>query len=1386
MKLLLSFLFLCAGFVADAQVRRIGVLGSSTANGQGVPFDSSWVQKMRFYYRERALIDTVHKIAASTFDCYSGMPTGYVPPPGRNTPNTSYNITRLMSRTPIPTTVIINYPTTNFDTFSDQEILFCLDSIRKYAMSFGAVCYIATTQPRDNFSDAGRARLKYLNDLIKNYFGHYAIDFFNVLNNATNNKIKPEYALGDGIHVNSRGHEVLFRQVLQKNIFNIDTTSVRRVLIDIGATTSGTDQWGKRWNAMADARRGVQVNNAVTTNNQLTGIGIEVVNPLSNATVTDKGLGTSSDVGNVSEYPSFATSDHAIATSSVTNGQWRVYGLESAKTYHIRFWGSQLLSGYRILQVKRSDESVWQEFNAGMNKNYINAVTFAVTGKTAVSFDFRVKSGSVGGHVSIIDIVSTASNAVPPVNQPPLVFAGADTSITLPAGIQLRGSGSDPDGTITSYTWRKIAGPTAFQISDPSVAQPLLSGLAAGTYQLELRVTDDDGSSSADTVHVTVKPAVTTVTQQRILIDLGLANATSNGADQWGKYWNNVTDARPGIRLTNAINTANQPTNIQFEVVRQTGSTAGYDLNTRTSNTIGTIGDYPASATNDNAFAHTSITDGEWRFSGLDPAKTYTIKFWGSITGSGSRILQVKPSYETVWKEYNASANLNFDNAAIFTITGMTDVSFNIRVKSGSTFSYINVIDIKVDALLQSPPVADAGSEINVQLPLDSTRLNGSGSYHPGGSAISYRWRKISGPSNYTLTDSTSSRPLVRNLVAGMYKFELMVSDTDGLTAKDTVTVNVNSPSVNIAPVANAGSDKTIRLPVNSAILDGINSTDPDGGSLSYSWRQLSGPGSATIVGANNPSATVQGLISGNYVFELLVTDAQAATDRDTVGVLVQPAFIPPVAKAGPDIQITLPVNKAVLDGRSSVDQDGSIISYQWQKLNGPGGGTIVNPNINLTEANNLAQGVYAFLLTVTDNDGLTHRDTLVVTVNQAINRPPSANAGNDLSIVFPAGATLNGSASDPDGGTLVYTWSQVSGPSVATIAAPSVLNTTVSDLLQGVYYFSLSVTDNGGLSNSDTMKVTVNAPVPVPNQRVLIDAGLAASQTASPDASGKYWNNVTDARPGVRVANAISTSGQQTGIKFEVINPAGASAAYDLNTRTSNDVGPVGDYPATATNDNALVHSSVTNGMWKLSGLDPASTYTVKFWGSIAMTGTRVVQLKPAHETVWQEFNSSMNRNYTTAANFVITGRTEVSFDIRVKQGSSYGYINVIDINVQNSGATTSASAGRSIGSQSTVSVSPDVQTLDSLARLNPAIQTLVAPNPTPGNINIRMNNSYLGPLEMQLADVNGRQTKSWIDNKTNIIYHETLQLGDQPAGVYFLIIKMRGKTEVIRIVKR
>jgi hypothetical protein len=789
------FIFLiCYCQVADAQVRRLGVLGSSTANGQGVPFDSSWVQLAGAYYRSSGIIDTIHKVAASTYDCYSGMPTGYVPPTGRNPPNASYNITRLMTRTPRVSTVIVNYPTTNFNIFSDAEILFCLDSIRKYANLMGARCYIATTQPRDNFDSAGRARLKNLNNTIRNYFGDSAIDFFTVLNNPANNKIRPEFALGDGVHVNSKGHAMLFRQVLNKNIFNIDTSSLERVLIDIGNAASATtvaDRFGRSWNNMTDARKGLRISNAVTTTKSSTTIKLEVISPFGSIAADNSGVGSSGSVGDVYQYPASATNDHAFASTSISNGRWRIFGLDTAKTYSIRFWGSQMQTGYRILQVKQVNESTWQEYNAGMSKNYNTAATFSFTGKTEMSFDFRVKSGSVMGHVNVVDIVSNypvgrqsvnqppVSNAgqdtqitlptdsvildgndsgdpegkitgyqwqkvsgppgsvlsgalnvlakvnglvegtyvfelkvtdelgaahldsvkvivVPAPNQTPVANAGPDQVVTLPGDITLDGSAADADGDISSYAWKKIAGPSTYTFSATNVAAPIISNLVAGIYEFELTVTDDDGGIDKDTVKATINNKID-VGAQRVLIDAGLNSLITNSPDQWGKYWNNFTDARSGFAIANAVTITNSPTTIKLEVIKPTGSTATYDLNTRTSNTVGIVGDYPASATNDNAVAHSSITNGSWKIHGLSPNLSYVVKFWGSMPMAGNRTIQIKTTDDVAWKDYNSSLNYNFDSSAIFKFTGRTEITFNIRVKSGASYGYINVIDITIN-----------------------------------------------------------------------------------------------------------------------------------------------------------------------------------------------------------------------------------------------------------------------------------------------------------------------------------------------------------------------------------------------------------------------------------------------------------------------------------------------------------------------------------------------------------------------------------------------------------------------------------------------------------------------------------------------------------------
>ena len=124
--------------------------------------------------------------------------------------------------------------------------------------------------------------------------------------------------------------------------------------------------------------------------------------------------------------------------------------------------------------------------------------------------------------------------------------------------------------------------------------------------------------------------------------------------------------------------------------------------------------------------------------------------------------------------------------------------------------------------------------------------------------------------------------------------------------------------------------------------------------------------------------------MQGIYLFELHVTDDNGAISGDTVQVTVNAATnIPPVANAGPDQTITLPVNSITLSGSGS-DVDGTVVGYSWTKISGPSSYNIVNANSPGTNVTGLVQGVYQFVLTVTDNNGASGTDTIQVTVNIA------------------------------------------------------------------------------------------------------------------------------------------------------------------------------------------------------------------------------------------------------------------------------------------------------------------------------------------------------------------------------------------------------------------
>ncbi len=88
-------------------------------------------------------------------------------------------------------------------------------------------------------------------------------------------------------------------------------------------------------------------------------------------------------------------------------------------------------------------------------------------------------------------------------------------------------------------------------------------------------------------------------------------------------------------------------------------------------------------------------------------------------------------------------------------------------------------------------PTANAETNQNIQLPISSVTLTGTGHSNNGGTITGYLWSLISGPNVPIIVSPSSASTTVNGLVAGTYILQFMVVDNLGYTgvAKDTLTV---------------------------------------------------------------------------------------------------------------------------------------------------------------------------------------------------------------------------------------------------------------------------------------------------------------------------------------------------------------------------------------------------------------------------------------------------------------------------------------------------------------------------------------------------------------------------------------------------------------------
>ena len=466
---------------------------------------------------------------------------------------------------------------------------------------------------------------------------------------------------------------------------------------------------------------------------------------------------------------------------------------------------------------------------------------------------------------------------------------------------------------------------------------------------------------------------------------------------------------------------------------------------------------------------------------------------------SNTTVLDGSASSDNVHISYYEWKQISGPNTAIIDLPG-NDVAhvyglttgtyrFQLRTTDNGWLSDSTTIDVVVNSGTNKAPIAIAGPKQTITLPTSTITLDGSKSVDPDGVISKYSWKMVSGPTTPTIANLTASVTTVSSFIAGTFIFQLTVTDNLGATGTALDTIVVNSLA-NQPPSANAGTDMVITLPTNAAILDGSASQDPNGNIAGYAWAQLSGPSTSTVTNGNTSTASVSNMVAGVYLFRLTVTDNGGLTDTDSVKITVLAnTNQPPVANAGQSKTIVLPTNSASLDGSASSDADGSIASYKWSQVSGPSSATLTNAASAIATVSGLVVGQYVFQLIVTDNLGATSNAQVKINVGAATNQAPIANAGPNIIITLPNNSTtLDGSASsDPDGSISTFNWSEVSGPSSATITNGTTSIASVGNLQAGQYVLQLTVTDNSGASANALVKITVQQ---APNQTPLANPG--------------------------------------------------------------------------------------------------------------------------------------------------------------------------------------------------------------------------------------------------------------------------------------------------------
>ncbi len=652
--------------------------------------------------------------------------------------------------------------------------------------------------------------------------------------------------------------------------------------------------------------------------------------------------------------------------------------------------------------------------------------------------------GACSGTTTNCTVTLTASQTITAgFNNPPVALF-ADTCLHLACTFD--GSASSDDAAVATWSWSFGDGNTA------TGASAQHSYAAAGDYTVTLSVLDAEGltSSQARSISVSVpvnQPPVAGLTDSCTYLVCTVDGAPSTddtAVVAWDWDFGDGGTAT-GLTAVHDYATAGSFT-VSLTVTDGMGLTGS---TTRTLTVAPRINQAPVA----------SFTD---RCTLLDC----------SFDAAGSSDDLGIASYDWTFGDGTAATGTSVSHA--YAADGDYVVTLTTTDGEGLASTTTKTTTVSATPPPNQPPVA-AMSESCTRL---DCAFTGAGSTDDIG-IVSYDWSFGDGAGATGVTTSHAYA------IGGSYSVSLTVTDGGGLAHSDYRTITVAQP-----PTATF----TATCTQLACSFDGSGSSD-DIGVVSYDWAFGDGTTAAGM------TTTHDYAIGGSYIVTLTVTDGSGLVSSRSMGVTVN---LPPVASFTENCSLLA----CGFDGAPSTDDIG-IVSYAWDLGDGSAGSGIAPSH------SYLSGGSYTVTLTVTDGGGLSSTQSHLVTVTAPVNQPPVAS--------FTSGCTLlacgfNASGSTDDNGIVSYAWDFGDG-SAGTGVSPS-----HGYASGGSYTVTLTVTDGGGLSSTQSSVVTVAAPVNQPP--VASFTSSCAQLTCGFNASGS-----TDDNGIVSYAWSFGDGGNATGV---------------------------------------------------------------------------------------------------------------------------------------------------------------------------------------------------------------------------------------------------------------